>query len=300
MNTLFDNVNFRVGTIIKGTWNKKEYKVLKILGSGENGMVYLVEYLKTLYALKISLSYFNLNSEINNTKKLEGAQGAILGFKVFDFDDFTIEGNTYSFYVMPYEEGIPINKYLRGRTAKEYLIIFKKVVETLDLLHQKGWIFGDIKPEHILINQDTKNLKLIDLGGITRINESVKQYTEFYDRGNWKTNNRKADPHYDLFSLSMVFVHISIGINDFAKLYNQKLRITKFCGIIQNIDALKYLYPIIKEILYGRLRITNDVLKEIEKINNSVDQRVKHYSWINYLFTSSLLLFIVIVVYILK
>lgn len=296
MNTLSKKNYFDSGTIIKGKWNNKKYKIIEAIGSGENGTVYLVQSEGKNYALKISQSYLSLNYEIDIMEKLNRVQGTNLGLKLFDIDDFVYNGYTYFFYIMPYEEGLSIKNYLDGKTAKEYLFIFKKLIRLLSLFHYNGWIFGDIKPEHILINQNTKKITLIDYGGVTKLNEGVKQFTEIYDRGNWKMNNRKADAHYDLFSLSMVFVQISLGINEFQKIYNQNRRISKVCDIIQNIESLKYLYPIIKGILLGRLNLPNDVLREIDKQNKSVDKKIKNYNWINYLFTTSLFLFIVIVV----
>lgn len=124
-----------------------------------------------------------------------------------------------------------------------------------------------MKPEHIIINKENKSVYFIDFGGATNFNEGVRQFTEIFDRGSWKVNNRRADSHYDLFSLSMVFIQLSLGKENFVKLYNQRLKVSKICDIIRNIKVLKYLFPILKSILLGRLNTTSDVLYRINNIS---------------------------------
>ncbi len=294
MSTLFKEYDFRIGFTIKGEWNNKEYKIIDVLGSGENGVVYLVELNKSYYALKICLSYYNLSQEVSIIKNLNGAQELFLGFSIFDVDDFNYNGKTYSFYVMPYERGVTINKFLYNKTPKEYLLLFKNIVQYLSYFHDKGWVFGDVKPEHILINQNNMKISFVDFGGVTKINEGVKQYTEIYDRGSWRIRNRKADSHYDLFSLSMVFVQIAIGRKNLQKIYNRKRRITDVYGIIQNVEMLKYLFPIIRGICNVRLKTTNDVIEEIDKL--LLYHKGSNNKWIYWLFVNSLFLFIIVFV----
>ena len=116
------NVQLKLGTKIKGKWNSKEYTILRLLGSGENGTVFLVESLeKKQYALKLSSSTIDLSYEIQAIQRLSEAQGSALGFYIFDVDDFIFDEVQYSYYVMPFQRGVSIENYLYGKSEKEYL-----------------------------------------------------------------------------------------------------------------------------------------------------------------------------------
>ncbi|PJN91136.1 hypothetical protein CVN76_06580 [Bacillus sp. mrc49] len=39
------------------------------------------------------------------------------------------------------------------------------------------------------------------------IGRSVKEFTEFFDRGYWGLGSRKADPQYDLFAVAMIIIN---------------------------------------------------------------------------------------------
>lgn len=282
------------GTNLTGKWNKKTYNIKRSLGYGENGVVYLVESLHQQYALKISDPSVDLSYEIQVIQRLNQTQGPILGFSILDIDDFYYDGQLYSFYVMPYKSGTTIKQHLYGQSEYEYIRIFHKIVNTLAEFHKQGFVFGDIKPEHILIDSSHNSVSIIDFGGVTANNEGVRQYTEWYDRGSWQAGTRKADPHYDLFSLAMVFIYIGIGKNKFERIYVQSRSLLKLYDIIPNIPFLTDLSLVLMGILKGRLKTTEQVLQETERlINSSSKHDHKKRGWIDWLFTSSLLFFIV-------
>ena len=126
MSMLFNTMHSSLphGMIIKGKWNGKEYKIRRLIGSGENGTVYLVESNQGLYALKLSAESLEISHEIKMIMRLNKAQGSSLGFSVFDIDDFTYHGEVYTFYVMPYRQGASIERYLEKKAKKDYLHLF--------------------------------------------------------------------------------------------------------------------------------------------------------------------------------
>ncbi|OEG00307.1 hypothetical protein BHF71_05245 [Vulcanibacillus modesticaldus] len=291
-----DNI-LKPGTVITGKWNKKKYTVIRILGSGENGIVYLVQFLGKQYALKMSLATIDLSLEIQVIQRLNNTQGQLLGFSVFDIDDFQYKEKLFTFYVMPYKNGISIEKYLYGKDCIEYYNVFRRVLELLISIHDEGWVLGDIKPEHILIEPEKLRISIIDLGGVTRFNEGVRQFTELYDRGSWKVGNRKADSHYDLFALVMVFIQISIGKNKLLKIFKQSRDINKVYDIIRNINLLRPLKPTFKEVLYGKSINSKKVIKDLQNNTPTLDDKNKSNRWIEWLFTTSVILFILVFVH---
>lgn len=295
MNTLSNISSNRlpIGYNIIGKWNGKSYKVVRLLGSGENGTVYLVKSDESNYALKMSNSTYDLSYEVQAIKRLNETQGTFLGFSIFDIDDFSYKGKIFTYYVMPYQKGITLKNYLFGKSSVEYLDIYKRIASSLANIHNDGWVFGDLKSEHILINPDSKEISLIDYGGLTVIGEGIRQYTEVYDRGNWKAGSRRADPHYDLFSLTMIFVQLGIGEKKFLKIYNRTRSLDEVYDIIHRVNNLKHLDATFEEVIIGKINNVDELLKVINNLYINNEFKINS-NWINILFTGSLFLFILL------
>lgn len=197
------------GTAIQGKWHKKRYIVKSKLGSGTVGTVYLCDHHGQRVALKLSHQDESIAVEVNVLKALQKAQGNRLGPSLLDVDDFIApDQQVYSFYVMEYLRGESLTSFF-SRRGKEWLgVLMIQLLDDLEQLHQLGWVFGDLKMENLIVLSAPIKLRLIDVGGTTRMGRSIKEYTEFYDRGYWGLGTRKAEPSYDLFAFAMVFIGI--------------------------------------------------------------------------------------------
>lgn len=195
------------GTKLHGKWHKKPYKIIKELGSGATGVVYLAETVGGLAALKIGTSSMSITSEVNVLKHFSKVQGQVLGPSLLDVDDFIIQRQTIPFYAMEYLQGEELLTFVANKGDEWIGIFMVQLLGDLDRLHRVGWAFGDLKPENLLIVGPTPRIRWFDVGGTTQLGRSIKEYTEFYDRGYWGLGSRVAEPSYDLFSVAMIMIH---------------------------------------------------------------------------------------------
>ena len=200
--------NLVSGTIIKGKWHHKVYTVHKTLGYGATGTVYLAEGKEGLVALKISDDSMAITSEVNVLRHFSKVQDC-LGPSLLDVDDWVFpgQGKTLPFYVMEYLKGNDFLSFI-SKNGNEWLsVLVLQLLSDLDRLHQEGWVFGDLKPDNLLVVGPPSRVRWLDVGGTTMKGRSIKEFTEFFDRGYWGMGTRKAEPSYDLFAVAMIMIN---------------------------------------------------------------------------------------------
>jgi serine/threonine-protein kinase len=206
-----DDLRFAPGTVIEGKWHRQRYQLIKWLGSGAQGTVYLGKRGTQTVAIKLAKDRASLISEANVLKQFEKLQGDPLGPSLYDSDDWLIGGKTIGFCVMEYLEGVSLEQALKKKPFDWALVYVLQLLKQLQQLHDSGYIFGDLKPENLILMHPGHSIRCLDFGGATRIGRSVREYTEFYDRGYWGFGSRRAEPSYDLFACAMIFFYAATG-----------------------------------------------------------------------------------------
>ena len=207
---------FSPGTVITGKWHKGQFVIQKTLGKGANDKVFLVKKPggRELAALKMGYDALDLQSEINviaSIQALRKRQMADLGKRhrpyLLEVDDYPSAEGDIPFYVMRYVEGLPLHIFMQRRGASWLGLLGYRLLLKLNDLHQSGYIFGDLKPENIIVSEQGE-VELIDYGGVSAMGRSVKQFTEWYDRGYWNAGSRSSDEGYDLFAFAVLCIHM--------------------------------------------------------------------------------------------
>jgi serine/threonine-protein kinase len=197
------------GTIIKGKWHHQQYRILKPLGQGATGIVYLAEGKHGLSALKVSENSMSITSEVNVLKHFSKVQGNSLGPALIDVDDW-MNPRTQTqvpFYVMEYIKGKQYLDFIQNNGHEWIGVLTIQLLSNLQELHQAGWVFGDLKPENLIVADRPVQLRFIDVGGTTLKGRSIKEFTDFFDRGYWGLGTRKAEAEYDLFAAAMIVIN---------------------------------------------------------------------------------------------
>ncbi|RKL65223.1 serine/threonine protein kinase [Salipaludibacillus neizhouensis] len=199
--------SFYPGQVVKGKWHGNHYRIVRLLGEGAIGKVYLAEGRGGLVAIKVSRESMSVSSEASTLRQVTKVHGVTLGPSFLDMDDVITKTGVTSFYVMEYIKGEPFLNFLREKNMEWLGILVVPLLKDLYSMHQAGWIFGDLKPENLIVTAQPISLRWIDVGGMTKVGRAVKEYTEFFDRGYWGMGDRKAAPAYDLFAVSMLMMN---------------------------------------------------------------------------------------------
>jgi len=244
---------------IKGMWTGKSYIMLKRLGAGGVGEIYLVkDKEERRLALKISDDMISITKEFNFLCKLKDKNFIP---KAFDLDDFTNQGKIYHYFTMEYIEGNNLKSVIRNSqlSFKTKLDIISIIIDIIRQINEVGYIYTDLKHENIMIDEKNKLIKLIDLGSLVENGKTVKEYTPMYDRLCWERGKRIADLSYQTFVIAILF--ISMLLNRSLDPDKEKLEIT-----IKSLKKRKVptkVFEIITRCIEGKIKDCETLYNEI-------------------------------------
>ncbi|ABR50617.1 protein kinase [Alkaliphilus metalliredigens QYMF] len=283
------------GQRLEGKWQKNRYRVIHKLGQGALGAVYLVESEEDQkkYAMKVSEDNLSLNREYQLMVRFS-KEGMVA--EAIEIDDLELDKKRVHFIILEYIAGKNLKTYTEN-TGIDYLMALKLMrllIKGTIVFGEKGYILGDLKPENIMIDENKKEIRFIDLGGVVNIGGGIKEFTPLYDQASWGIGERKATEAYLCFSLTMILVQLLIGQklnprNHNIQAVNKKIAGTKLSIAYRTFlnHGLKGKYTYLKDFanevegLYGHEK----KVKQFEKMNCS-------QKWVDYIFIGSLSFFI--------
>lgn len=269
MITMKSQFNFQTGTVITGKWHRKTYQILRELGSGANGVVFLATTNNKKVALKFSEDYNIITSEVNILKSFAKAQGDALGPSLLDVDDWVDQNRKIPFYAMEYIEGTHFLTFIKQKGYAWLDVLILQLLADLDTLHKKGWVFGDLKPDNLIVSHTPSyKIRCIDVGGTTLIGRAIKEYTEFFDRGYWGLGSRKAEPTYDLFSVAMVMINAYYP-QRFSK---KEGGIKQLMQVISDHPELRKYQPVLINALTGKYQSAGEMRTELLNLAQQAGQ----------------------------
>ena len=160
------------------------YKLLRILGEGGYGLVYLAEQqrpVKRRVALKVIKPGMDTKQVI---ARFEAERQALALLDHPNIAHVFNAGTTDSgrpYFAMEYVKGVPITEHCDRYklTIEERLKLFMKVCEAVQYAHQKAIIHRDIKPSNILVAYEGEQAvpMIIDFGVAKALSQSLTERT---------------------------------------------------------------------------------------------------------------------------
>jgi non-specific serine/threonine protein kinase/serine/threonine-protein kinase len=225
----------------------KGYKIIKQLGEGGMGIVYLAEQtepIKRKVAIKIVKPGMDSREVIARFEAEKQTLAQLDHPNIAHVYDAGTTEKGRPYFVMEYINGVPITDFCDQQrlSIEERLELFMQVCEGIQHAHQRGIIHRDIKPSNILIlTEEGKAIpKIIDFGVAKAIRQELTEQTMFTAQGQLlgtpeymspeqaDLTNYNIDTRTDVYSLGVVLYQLLTGALPFDP---QTLRKAAFAEI---------------------------------------------------------------------
>ena len=212
------------------------FKLLRVLGEGGMGIVYLAEQqhpIRREVALKVIKPGMDSKRVIARFETEQQALARMEHPHIAHVYDAGMAPSGRPYFVMEYVKGIPITEHCDKYrlTIEQRLHLFLHICEAIQHAHQKGIIHRDIKPSNILVLiQDQEMIpKVIDFGVARAISQPLTERTVYTEQGQIigtpeymspeqvDLDNSDIDTRTDIYSLGVLLYELLTGILPFDR-----------------------------------------------------------------------------------
>ncbi|MHC4144607.1 MAG: protein kinase domain-containing protein, partial [Planctomycetota bacterium] len=234
------------------------YKLLKVLGEGGFGMVYLAEQqhpIKRIVALKVIKPGMDTKQVIARFERERQALALLDHPHIAHVFDAGMTETGRPYFAMEYVKGIPITEYCDRYklSTQERLRLFIPLCESIQHAHQKGIIHRDIKPSNALVMlHDEKPIpKIIDFGVAKALHQRLTERTLVTNEGQFigtpeymspeqaELTGLDVDTRTDIYSLGVLLYELLTGCTPFASEYLRSKGHAEMQRIIREQDPVK-------------------------------------------------------------
>ncbi len=276
---------------------KEKYTIIKKLSETTSNIVYSAKDKKTGKDLVIKVLKDESESAVLDFKK----EFSILHtlnhpniVKVFEFGSFSDDGKDVYYFTMEFVKGQAFNTYFRLKGLSNFPVLFKELLETVQYVHKKGFIHGDLKSNHVIVTPEN-GIKLVDFGFAQikeRVSESDIGGTLEYIAPEL-LSGELPDERSDIYSLGIIAYESVLGVSPFKGMDISDLIKSKFNNEIDKnslitIDIPGYMKDAIVKMVakepLDRFKDVREISDYITNEGNVVKRRIKIDKILNYPF----------------
>jgi eukaryotic-like serine/threonine-protein kinase len=209
---------------------KNKYKIVKRLGQGGMGAVYLAEQIGI--GLKVALKFLKaeLSSDPEVCKRFlnEAKSYALVAHpNAVTLHEFGQDEEGNLFIAMEYVEGIDLKKELAEKQRLPVYEAMTIVLQATDILghaHSRGVVHRDLKPENIMLRRGSRgiHIKIMDFGISKLTNDAGTKLTLAGSIAGTprymspeQVEGREVDHRVDIYSLGIVLYEMLTGVQPF-------------------------------------------------------------------------------------
>jgi serine/threonine-protein kinase len=204
------------------------YKIIRTLGIGAMGRVFLAEKAGIQYAMKILTKHGgDTVDNFKRTQRFSREAEVLLTVqhpnivKIYEYNISAEGGVKPSYLIMEYVAGGNLSGVIEDGawTMKEKISALRQIAAALAAIHKHGIFHRDIKPENILIG-DGGLIKVSDFGIVKVQNSSLTMTTESMGSPSYMSpesldSSKGVDGRSDIFSLGVLAYELFTGRKPF-------------------------------------------------------------------------------------
>ena len=272
------------------------YQIIKPLGEGGMGHVYLAQRNDGTFEQQVALKFphFNFNQSMKQRFENERQILAQLTHEnIARLLDGGTTDNNQPYLVMEYIKGATIDDYCVKQIPdlSKRINLILQICQAVTFSHQQLILHRDLKPSNILVTEDgqVKLLdfgiaKLLDLDDEAKAKNTATQIMTRYYASPEQLKGKPASTHSDLFSLAIIAYELITGFHPFQhKDQHEREQILisgKIMRVTQRTEIGESIYPELATIPSGKIQgdLENILLKALSVDPDKRYESVKDFA----------------------
>lgn len=211
--------------VVPNFQNIGPYRIVRVLGQGGMGVVYLAEHLGRRVAIKVLRDASLSPARRDRFEREQQTLAQLTHPSIARLYEAGVLADATPYFVMEYVAGVPITEYCSTHSfdMSRRLILFREVCEAVQYAHRRAVIHRDLKPSNILVTSEG-TVRLLDFGIATPLENVDRPAAWTQTAQQWMTpayaapeqlRREPASVYTDIYSLGVILYELLCGAPPF-------------------------------------------------------------------------------------